>query len=88
MDDVFIHGEEKSLTVRKTSLFFAGDGFTVYDCKGRLVFRVDSYGGPNTRDTDEVVLMDAHGRLITSSERRKIFCPNRYFQADRNSQLD
>lgn len=71
MDDEFIHGEERSLTVRKTSLFFAGDGFTVYDCKGSLVFRVDSYGGPNTRDTDEVVLMDAHGRCLLTLRRKR-----------------
>ncbi|KAL1199348.1 Protein LURP-one-related 5 [Cardamine amara subsp. amara] len=71
VDDEFIHGEEKSLTVRKTSLFFSGDGFTVYDCKGILVFRVDSYGGPNTRDTDEVVLMDAHGRCLLTLRRKR-----------------
>ncbi|XP_010472987.1 PREDICTED: protein LURP-one-related 5 isoform X2 [Camelina sativa] len=71
VDDEFIHGEERSLTVRKTSLFFTGDGFTVYDCKGSLVFRVDSYGGPNTRDTDEVVLMDAHGRCLLTLRRKR-----------------
>ncbi|CAF2065938.1 unnamed protein product [Brassica napus] len=53
VDNKFSHGQDKNLTVRKTSLFFAGDGFTVYDCKGTLVFRVDSYGGPNNRDNDE-----------------------------------
>ncbi|ESQ27040.1 hypothetical protein EUTSA_v10019134mg [Eutrema salsugineum] len=71
VDDEFIQREEKNLTVRKTSLFFAGDGFTVYDCKGTLVFRVDSYGGPNTRDTDEVVLMDAHGRCLLTLRRKR-----------------
>ncbi|EOA35723.1 hypothetical protein CARUB_v10020956mg [Capsella rubella] len=71
VDDEFIHQVERTLTVRKTSLFFAGDGFTVYDCKGRLVFRVDSYGGPNTRDTDEVVLMDAHGRCLLTLRRKR-----------------
>ena len=70
MDDEFIDGEETNLTVRKTSLFFSGDGFTVYDCKGSLVFRVDSYGGPNNRDTDEVVLMDAHGRCLLTLRRK------------------
>ncbi|KAL0878434.1 hypothetical protein Bca101_028140 [Brassica carinata] len=71
VDDEFIHGEEKNLTVRKTSLFFAGDGFTVYDCKGSLVFRVDSYGGPNNRETDELVLMDAHGRCLLTLRRKR-----------------
>lgn len=70
VDNKFSHGQDKNLTVRKTSLFFAGDGFTVYDCKGTLVFRVDSYGGPNNRDNDEVVLMDAHGRCLLTLRRK------------------
>ncbi|CAN8233391.1 unnamed protein product [Cochlearia groenlandica] len=71
VDDEFIHCDDINLTVRKTSLFFSGDGFTVYDTKGVLVFRVDSYGGPNTRDTDEVVLMDAHGRCLLTLRRKR-----------------
>ncbi|XP_010539503.1 PREDICTED: protein LURP-one-related 5-like [Tarenaya hassleriana] len=71
VDDGYIYGEAKNLTVRKTSMFFAGDGFTVYDCKGSLVFRVDSYGGPDTRDNDEVVLMDAHGRCLLTLRKKR-----------------
>ncbi|MCD9641364.1 hypothetical protein HAX54_027529 [Datura stramonium] len=40
VEDAFVYSEETNLTVRKTSLFFTGDGFTAYDCKGQLVFRV------------------------------------------------
>ncbi|XP_016177366.1 protein LURP-one-related 5 [Arachis ipaensis] len=61
---------ETQLTVLKTSLFFAGDGFTVYDCKGQLVFRVDSYG-PDARDRDELVLMDANGRCLLTVRRKR-----------------
>ncbi|XP_057724560.1 protein LURP-one-related 12-like [Arachis stenosperma] len=61
---------ETQLTVLKTSLFFAGDGFTVYDCKGQLVFRVDSYG-PDARDRDELVLMDADGRCLLTVRRKR-----------------
>ncbi|XP_038895551.1 protein LURP-one-related 5-like [Benincasa hispida] len=57
-------------TVMKTSLFFAGDGFTVYDCKGKLVFRVDSYG-PDSRYRDELVLMDPHGRCLFTVRRKR-----------------
>ncbi|KAJ1393465.1 Tubby-like, C-terminal [Sesbania bispinosa] len=64
-DGLYVFKEEIHLTVLKTSLFFAGDGFTVYDCKGQLVFRVDSYG-PDTRDRDELVLMDPNGRCLPS----------------------
>lgn len=65
----FVCAEETYLTVLKTSLFFAGDGFSAYDCKGELVFRVDSYG-PDIRDKDELVLMDAHGRCLLTVRRK------------------
>ncbi|XP_031259736.1 protein LURP-one-related 12-like [Pistacia vera] len=70
VDDGFIYAEETYLTVLKTSLFFANDGFTVYDCKGELVFRVDSYG-PDTHDRDELVLMDAHGKCLLTVRRKR-----------------
>ncbi|XP_011012351.1 PREDICTED: protein LURP-one-related 5-like [Populus euphratica] len=70
VDDGFIYEEEKLLTVLKTCLFFANDGFTVYDCKGELVFRVESYG-PDTRDQGEIVLMDAHGRCLLTVRRKR-----------------
>ncbi|XP_021298293.1 protein LURP-one-related 12 [Herrania umbratica] len=70
VDGDYIYEEEKHLTVLKTSLFFANDGFTVYDCKGQLVFRVDSYG-PDPRDKGEVVLMDAHGRCLLTVRRKR-----------------
>ncbi|KAL5575708.1 hypothetical protein UlMin_017407 [Ulmus minor] len=66
----FVFDEETYLTVSKTSLFFPGDGFIVYDSKGELVFRVDSYG-PDIRDKDELVLMDAHGRCLLTVRRKR-----------------
>lgn len=69
-DGLYVFKEEIHLTVLKTSLFFAGDGFTVYDCKGQLVFRVDSYG-PDTRDRDELVLMDPNGRCLLTVRRKR-----------------
>ncbi|THU51633.1 hypothetical protein C4D60_Mb06t33080 [Musa balbisiana] len=35
--------EAAALTVWRKSLLFHGDGFTVFDAKGNLVFRVDNY---------------------------------------------
>lgn len=70
MDAGFVYEEEKHLTVFKTCLFFANDGFTVYDCKGELVFRVDSYG-PDSRDKGELVLMDALGRCLLTVRRKR-----------------
>ncbi|CAN0875362.1 Protein LURP-one-related 12 [Linum grandiflorum] len=71
VDHGFVYQEEKHYTVFKTSLFFANDGFTVYDCSnGELVFRVDSYG-PDARDRDELVLMDAHGRCLLTVRKKR-----------------
>ncbi|GMI82034.1 hypothetical protein like AT3G15810 [Hibiscus trionum] len=70
VDGDYIYEQDKHLTVLKTSLFFANDGFTVYDCKGQLVFRVDSYG-PDPRDKAEVVLMDAHGRCLLTVRKKR-----------------
>lgn len=61
--------EETHLTVFKTSLFFAGDGFTAYDSAGKLIFRVESYG-PDGGDTGELVLMDPAGRCILTVRRK------------------
>lgn len=69
VEEAFVYDEEKHLTVMKTSLFFAGDGYTVYDCKGELVFRVDSYG-PDAREKDEIVLMDAQGKCLLTVRRK------------------
>jgi uncharacterized protein YxjI len=58
--------EEVYLTVLRTSMFFAGDGFTVYNSTGDVVFRVESYGG----DNNEIVLMDATGRCLLTVRRK------------------
>jgi len=69
IQDEYVYKEETNLTVLKTSRFFSGDGFVVYDCKGQLVFRFDSYG-PNTRDKEELVLMNTHGRSLLTLRRK------------------
>ncbi|KAL2539318.1 Protein LURP-one-related 12 [Abeliophyllum distichum] len=70
VEEGFVYKDETHLTVSKTTLFFAGDGYTAYDCKGELVFRVDSYGS-DARDTDELVLMDASGRCLLTVRRKR-----------------
>lgn len=57
------------LTVWKKSLLFSCDGFTVFDTKGNLVFRVDNYAAANKA---EVVLMDASGRSLLTIRRKKL----------------
>ncbi|CAI0390730.1 unnamed protein product [Linum tenue] len=63
-DEGFVNREEKHFTIFKTSLLYANDGFTVYDCSNdELVFRVDLCE-PDARDRDELVLMGPHGRCV------------------------
>lgn len=66
----YIFKEEIHYTVLKTTLFFAGDGFTVYDCNGQVAFRVDSYG-PDSRDLHELILMDPQGRCLLTVHRKR-----------------
>ena len=55
------------LTVWKKSLLFNCDGFTVFDGKGNLVFRVDNYYSGNK---DEITLMDASGNSLLTIRRK------------------
>lgn len=76
VDEAFVFEEETYLTVLKTSLFYAGDGFTVYNCKGQLVFRVDTYG-PDV-DKSELVLMDPSGKCLLTVRRKRPSLHNRW----------
>ncbi|KAF8671292.1 hypothetical protein HU200_050001 [Digitaria exilis] len=65
-------GEEAEvLTVWRKSLLFNCDGFTVFDAKGNLAFRVDCYGS-SWRRRAEVVLMDVAGKPLLTVRRRRI----------------
>ncbi|KAA8517580.1 hypothetical protein F0562_017790 [Nyssa sinensis] len=57
------------LTVWKKSLLFNCDGFTVFDAKGNLVFRVDNYSAGSKR---EIVLMDASGKSLLTIRRKRL----------------
>lgn len=57
------------LTVWRKSLLFNCEGFTVFDFKGNLVFRVDHYGAGRR---GEVVLMDADGTPLLTIRRKRL----------------
>ncbi|EXC35208.1 Protein LURP-one-related 8 [Morus notabilis] len=57
------------LTVWTKSLLFNCNGFTVYDGKGNLVFRVDNYLAGNK---GEIVLMDASGKPLLTIRRKRL----------------
>ncbi|XP_042484339.1 protein LURP-one-related 8-like [Macadamia integrifolia] len=57
------------LTVWNKSLLFNCTGFTVFDARGNLVFRVDNYVSGNK---DEIVLMDAAGKPLLTIRRKRL----------------
>jgi len=69
-ENKFCFPGETHLTVRKTSVFFPGDGFVAYDPHGEMLFRFDSYG-PDSKPKDELVLMDAAGKCLLTLLRKK-----------------
>ncbi|KAI3911504.1 hypothetical protein MKW98_010391 [Papaver atlanticum] len=56
------------LTVWKKSLIFNCDGYTVFDTKGNLVFRVDNYQSGKK----EIVLMDGIGKSLLTIRRKRL----------------
>ncbi|KMZ65519.1 hypothetical protein ZOSMA_31G01070 [Zostera marina] len=58
------------LTVWKKSLLFNCKGYTVYDSKGDLHFRVDSYSSDGT--STEIILMDHIGKPLVSFRRKRL----------------
>ena len=61
------NGDAAILTVWKKSLLLNCNGFTVFDGKGNLVFRVDNYLAGHK---GEIVLMDAGGKPLLTIRRK------------------
>ncbi|XP_017232128.1 protein LURP-one-related 11 [Daucus carota subsp. sativus] len=53
----------KTYTIWMKSLVANGNGFTVYDSCGRVVYRIDNYSKKSCR---QVYLMDLHGNVLFS----------------------
>lgn len=64
------------LTVWRKSLLFNCDGFTVYDARGDLAFRVDCYA--TSRRRAEVALMDAAGAPLLTLHRKRLSLAERW----------
>ncbi|XP_052171936.1 protein LURP-one-related 8 [Diospyros lotus] len=61
------------LTVWKKSLLLNCDGYTVFDAKGNLVFRVDNYAAASkAKNTHEIILMDAAGNSLVTIRRKRL----------------
>ncbi|CAI9772704.1 unnamed protein product [Fraxinus pennsylvanica] len=61
--------EREIFTIWMKSLVFHGNGCTVFNSKGEIVFRVDNY---QTRHSSEVFLMDFNGEVLFSMKRKKL----------------
>ncbi|XP_059661759.1 protein LURP-one-related 4-like [Cornus florida] len=55
-------------TIWMQSLVFHGNGCTVYDSKGEIVYRIDNYGN---KCCHKVYLMDLHGEVLFSILQKK-----------------
>jgi uncharacterized protein YxjI len=62
--------EPTTLTVWRKSLLFNCKGFTVFDARGDLAYRVDSYDAEPAGG--EVVLMDPAGRPVFTVRRKRL----------------
>ncbi|KAG0488758.1 hypothetical protein HPP92_007407 [Vanilla planifolia] len=73
---ITLESEPVTLTVWRKSLLFNCSGFTVFDAKGDLVFRVDNYS--SSRRT-EIVLMDFSGKSLFTIRRKKLSLIERWY---------
>lgn len=71
-----------TLTVWKKSLVFNGNGYTVYDSSGNLVFRVDNYAYDAKH---QLFLMDAAGNVLLTLLHKRLSLNNRWeaYRGDR-----
>lgn len=76
-------GEDRELTVRKTSLFTPGDGLEAYDHRtGALAFRVETYGRGGVcgggAAAGDLALLGAEGEPVLTVRRRRPSLHNRW----------
>jgi uncharacterized protein YxjI len=76
-------GEDRELTVRKTTLFKPGDGLEAYDHRtGALAFRVETYGRGGVcgggAAAGDLALLDAEGEPVLTVRRHRPSLHNRW----------
>ncbi|XP_027084172.1 protein LURP-one-related 11 [Coffea arabica] len=65
----YITSGRESFTLWMKSLVFHGNGCTVFDSDGKLVYRIDNYGQKYSREVD---LMDVGGNVLFSIRQKKM----------------
>nr|XP_004245620.2 protein LURP-one-related 11-like isoform X1 [Solanum lycopersicum] len=65
----YVSPRRETFTLWMKSLVYHGNGCTVYDSNGNIVYRIDNY---NSKRSKEVHLMDRNGKVLFSIRNRKV----------------
>ncbi|PHT92459.1 hypothetical protein T459_00341, partial [Capsicum annuum] len=65
----YVSQRRETFTLWMKSLVYHGNGCTVYDSNGQIVYRIDNY---NIKRSKEVHLMDSNGKVLFSIRNRKV----------------
>ncbi|PSS04161.1 Protein LURP-one-related like [Actinidia chinensis var. chinensis] len=65
----YMTSKKETFTIWMKSLVFHGNGCTVFDSNGEIVYRIDNY---DTKSSNEVYLMDLQGKVLFSIQRKKL----------------
>ncbi|XP_009631813.1 protein LURP-one-related 11-like [Nicotiana tabacum] len=65
----YVTSTRETFTIWMKSLVFHGNGCTVFNSKGDIVFRVDNY---QETSSNEVFLMDLYGQVLFSIKKEKL----------------
>ncbi|KAK4354602.1 hypothetical protein RND71_026796 [Anisodus tanguticus] len=65
----YVMSTRETFTIWMKSLVFHGNGCTVYNSRGEIVFRVDNY---QERNSNEVFLMNLSGQVLFSIKKEKL----------------
>lgn len=63
----YMTSKRETFTVWMKSLVFQGNGCTVFDTNGEIVYRIDNY---EKNRSNEVYLMDLKGKVLFSIRRK------------------
>ncbi|KAM7494225.1 hypothetical protein LguiB_028834 [Lonicera macranthoides] len=69
IDSTNMTSTKETFTIWMKSLVFHGNGFTVFNSNGEIVYRIDNY---NKKCSGEVYLMDLRGKVLFSIHRKKL----------------
>ncbi|GFS29545.1 LURP-one-like protein [Actinidia rufa] len=63
----YMTSKKETFTIWMKSLVLHGNGCTVFDSNGEIIYRIDNY---DKKNSDEVYLMDLRGKVLFSIQRK------------------